>query len=80
MKRVVIIAKGKVRRVRYRDEVGRIARKLRLRGFVENKKPYDVRIVADGEADIISRFIERIKIKNHHLDVADTSVNFVLSV
>jgi len=63
MKRVVIIAKGEVQRVGYRDEVERIARKLRLGGFVENKKPYDVRIVAEGEADIISLFIDKIKIK-----------------
>jgi acylphosphatase len=63
MKRVVIIAKGEVQRVGYRDDVERIARKLRLGGFVEYKKPYDVRIVAEGEADIISRFIDQIKIK-----------------
>lgn len=76
MKRVVIIAKGEVQRVGYRDEVERIARKLRLRGFVENIKPYDVRIVAEGEADIISRFIEQIKIKKYPIDVEDLEVNF----
>jgi len=76
MKRVVIIAKGEVQRVGYRDEVERIARKLRLRGFVENIKPYDVRIVAEGEADIISRFIEQIKMKKYPIDVEDLEVNF----
>ena len=76
MKRVVIIAKGEVQRVGYRDEVERIARKLRLRGFVENIKPYDVRIVAEGEADIIGRFIEQIKIKKYPIDVEDLEVNF----
>jgi acylphosphatase len=77
MKRVVIIAKGEVQRVGYRDEVERIARKLRLRGFVENiSKPYDVRIVAEGEADIIGRFIEQIKIKKYPIDVEDLEVNF----
>ena len=76
MKRVVIIAKGEVQRVGYRDEVERIARKLRLSGFVENIKPYDVRIVAEGEADIISRFIEQIRIKKYPIDVEDIAVNF----
>jgi len=76
MKRVVIIAKGEVQRVGFRDEVERIARKLRLSGFVENIKPYDVRIVADGEADIISLFIEQIRIKKYPIDVEDIEVNF----
>ncbi len=76
MKRVVIIAKGEVQRVGLRDEVERIARKLRLSGFVENIKPYDVRIVAEGEADIISRFIEQIRIKKYPIDVEDIEVNF----
>ncbi len=76
MKRVVIIAKGEVQRAGFRDEVERIARKLRLSGFVENIKPYDVRIVAEGEADIISRFIEQIRIKKYPIDVEDIEVNF----
>ena len=71
MKRVEIIAKGEVQRVGLRDEVERIARKLRLSGFVENIKPYDVRIVAEGEADIISRFIEQIRIKKYPIDVEE---------
>ncbi len=76
MKRVVIVAKGEVQRVGFRDEVERIARKLRLSGFVENIKPYDVKIVAEGEADNINRFIEQIKIKKYSIDVEDTIVNF----
>jgi acylphosphatase len=76
MKRVVIIAKGEVQRVGFLDEVERIARKLRLSGFVENIKPYDVRIVAEGEADIINRFIEQIKIKKYPIDVEDIEIDF----
>ena len=45
MKRITAIAK-EVQRVGYRDEVERIARRLRLTGYVENLKPYDVRVVA----------------------------------
>ncbi|KAF5434951.1 Acylphosphatase [Candidatus Methanophagaceae archaeon] len=61
MQRVTLIAKGEVQRVGYRDDVERIARKLNITGYVENQKPYDVKIVAEGEAAVIDQFIERIK-------------------
>ncbi len=65
MKRAVIIAKGDVQRVGYRDTVEKIARKLKLAGFVENLKPYDVRIIAEGEDDVLKEFITQIRIKDH---------------
>lgn len=61
MKRAVIIAKGEVQRVGYRDTVEKIARKLKLTGFVENLKPYDVRIVAEGGQDVLDEFITQIR-------------------
>ena len=61
MRRAVIIAKGDVQRVGYRDIVEETARKLKLRGFVENLKPYDVRIVAEGEQDVLDEFITQIR-------------------
>ena len=76
MKRAVIIAKGRVQRVGYRDEVEEIARGLKITGFVENVKPYDVRIVAEGEDDIIDQFIEKIEIKKYPIDVESIEVNF----
>ena len=75
MKRATIIAKGDVQRVWYRDEVARIARKLEITGYVENLKPYDVRIVAEGEAESIDLFIERIKINKFPIDVESIEVN-----
>jgi acylphosphatase len=65
MKRAVIIAKGEVQRVGYRDTVEKIARKLKLTGFVENLKPYNVRIVAEGEQGVLDEFIAHIKIEKH---------------
>jgi acylphosphatase len=65
MKRAVIIAKGEVQRVGYRDTAEKIARKLKLTGFVENLKPYDVRIVAEGEQDVLDEFITQIRIEKH---------------
>jgi acylphosphatase len=65
MKRVVIIAKGDVQRVGYRDAVEKIGRKLKLAGFVENLKPYDVRIVAEGEEEILNAFVAHVRIADH---------------
>lgn len=76
MKRATIIAKGDVQRVRYRDAVEKIARKLKLTGFVENLKPYDVKIVAEGEEDILDEFITRIRIDEPPISVEDIDVEF----
>ena len=46
----MILAKGKVQCVGYRDEVEEIARRLGISGFVENVKPYD---------STIERFIKK---------------------
>ena len=76
MKRAVILAKGRVQRVGYRDEVEEIARRFEITGFVENVKPYDVRIVAEGDDSAIERFIEEIKIKKYPIDVDRLEVRF----
>ena len=74
MKRALILVKGKVQRVGYRDEVEEIARQLEISGFVENVKPYDVRIVAEGEDIKMERFIEEIRIKRYPIDVEHLEV------
>ena len=76
MKRAIVIASGKVQKVNYRDAVEEIARKLNITGFVENLKPYDVRIVAEGEDERIGIFIERIKINKFPIDVEGIEVRF----
>ena len=76
MKRAVILAKGRVQRVGYRDGVEEIARQLEITGFVENVKPYDVRIVAEGDDSAMERFIEEIKIKKYSIDVERLDVQF----
>jgi acylphosphatase len=77
MKRAIIIAKGDVQRVGYRDRVENIARKIGVTGFVENLKPYDVRIIAEGEKGDLEKFIQQIKIKDDPLiKVSDVSVEY----
>lgn len=42
--------------------MGQAARALKLTGFVENVKPYDVRVVCEGERADLDSFVERIRI------------------
>ena len=76
MKSAVVTVKGNVQRVGYRDFVENIARKLGITGFVENIKPYDVRIVCEGEEGKIKEFLEKIKNPSKPVEVEDIIVNF----
>jgi acylphosphatase len=79
MKRVTVIAKGEVQRVGYRDIVEKIARKLHLTGYVENLKPYDVKIVAEGGESSLNEFLTRIQIDKQPISpisVEDIDVEF----
>jgi acylphosphatase len=74
--RAIITAIGDVQRVGYRGVVERVARKLKLTGFVENIKPYDVRIVCEGEKKSINSYINLIRIKEYPIDVEHLDVRF----
>ena len=76
MKRVIVVAKGDVQRVGYRDEVERAARKLGITGYVENLKPYDVRIVAEGEEEKLKQFIENINVKRYPIYVEQLNIEW----
>ena len=74
--RAEIIVKGEVQGVGYRDSVFRIARKLNINGFVENIKPYDVKIVSEGDKENITKFIGAINIKKFPVDVEGVDVKY----
>ena len=76
MKRAVIIAKGHVQRVGYREMVENIARRLELSGFVENLKPYDVKIVVEGNEDRLNKFVTQIRIDKYPGHVEDLGLAF----
>jgi acylphosphatase len=76
MKRAVLTIKGRVQRVGYRDAVEELARQLQIAGFVENLKPYDVRIVAEGEDQAIEQFIEQVQIMKSPIKVERLEVRF----
>ncbi|HEX7575250.1 MAG TPA: acylphosphatase [Candidatus Methanoperedens sp.] len=75
-KRAIITVSGEVQGVGYRDIVSKIARKMKITGFVENIKPYDVRIVCEGTGENIYSFIEKLNIKKFPVDVEDITFDF----
>jgi acylphosphatase len=76
MKRVEIIASGDVQKVGFRDVIQKIGRDLGLSGTVENREPYDVRIVAEGEEDGLKEFIEALKITRGPIQVRELEVSW----
>lgn len=74
--RAIITASGEVQRVGYRGVVERFARKMKLTGFVENIKPYDVMIVCEGDKKSIDSFIGLIRIKEYPIDVEHLELKF----
>lgn len=76
MKRAIIIAKGRVQKVGYRDFVQDNARELGITGYVENLEDGNVKIVCEGNEAEITEFIEKIKVKKDFMDVSETSVRY----
>ncbi len=74
--KAVIIARGEVQRAGYRDVVERAARKMKLTGIVENVKPYDVKIICEGNKTSINSFIKLINIKEPPIEVEELEVSF----
>ena len=74
--RAVITARGEVQRVGYRGVVEHVARKMKLTGFAENIKQYDVRIVCEGEKASIDSFVKLIQIKEYPIDVEHLDMKF----
>jgi acylphosphatase len=75
-KRAVIIAKGDVQRVGYRDVVERSARKNNITGTVYNIEPYDVMIICEGDMKNIEPFISQIRIKKYPIEVEHLDITF----
>jgi len=75
-KRAIITVSGEVQGVGYRDIVSKIARKMKITGFVENIKPYDIRIVCEGAKENIYSFIEKLNIKKFPVDVEEIKFDF----
>ena len=75
-KRAEILIKGDVQEAGYRNRVRRIAWKLNVTGAVENLDTGDVRVIAEGEENVLKEFIREINIKNEIANVEDISSEF----
>ncbi len=72
--RIEVIVRGEVQKVGYRDEVQKIARRLDIKGFVENLRDGNVFIVCEGEKENLEKFLKEIHVKKHFIDVKEVNV------
>ncbi|MEM4635841.1 MAG: acylphosphatase [Candidatus Nitrosocaldus sp.] len=76
MKRVKVFAEGMVQGVGYRYNVKHIAMKHKVKGYVKNLDDGRVEIVAEGDDEPISRFLEDIRIRREPIYVEDMDVRY----
>jgi acylphosphatase len=69
-----MLVRGSVQKVGYRDLVQEEAVKLGVKGFVENLKDGQVRIVCEADEDSVGQLIERIKVREELVYVESIDV------
>jgi acylphosphatase len=69
-----IIAKGTVQKVGYRDHVQETARKLNIKGYVENLKDGTVKIICETDKENLQNFIKLINIKKDLINVENIEI------
>jgi acylphosphatase len=76
MKRITVIASGRIQDVGYRARVVAIAKEFGLKGNIQNLVDGRVRITAEGEEGDLKEFLDAIRIKNTLIDVEDVDVEY----
>ena len=71
MKTIELLVKGQVQRVGYRNIVSQIAFFLGIKGTVENFDGGSVKIIAQGSEKALKEFVEKIKVYEWPIDVAE---------
>ena len=74
--RAEIVVSGDVQEAGYRGTILPMARRFKLRGFVENLPDGTVKIIAEGAREKIKGFIEVIDIQNDVIEVEKIDVKF----
>ena len=74
--RAEVIAYGDVQRVGYRYVVQDIARRLGIRGYVENVPDGTVKMVAEGPKRDLKAFVEAVKVREPPIDVKELKVTY----
>jgi acylphosphatase len=76
MIRATLIISGDVQGAGYRAFVMDIARKTGLVGFIENMPDGTVKVVCEGEKNLIEKFVSGIKMKTEIVEVEDIQVEY----
>ena len=74
MERSVILVSGRVQKVGYRSKVIALARDMGITGWVGNLPDGRVKVVAEGDAPALDRFVSALKVKNALIEVAGVEV------
>jgi acylphosphatase len=69
MKRIILMVSGKVQQAGYRDRVVGIGKNLALSGYAENLSDGRVKIVAEGNEEVLEQLTAAINIKNTLINV-----------
>jgi acylphosphatase len=72
--RARIVVEGEVQKVGYRDFVEKVARKLGVKGYVENLRDGNVQIVCEAEEAVLNGFVEGINVKDDFVKVEKVRV------
>jgi len=75
--RVDITVQGEVQRVGYRYIVQDIARKLGVKGYVQNMPDGTVKVIAEASVDIVKKFIEALEVKEPPVVVERVQVTYL---
>ncbi|MEM2935846.1 MAG: acylphosphatase [Candidatus Bathyarchaeia archaeon] len=74
--RMEATVQGEVQRVGYRYIVQDTARRLGIKGYVQNMPDGTVKIVAEASEDVIQKFIEALKVKEPPMVVESIQVSY----
>jgi len=74
---VDITVQGEVQRVGYRYIVQDIARKLGVKGYVQNMPDGTVKVIAEASVDIVKKFIEALEVKEPPVVVERVQVTYL---
>ena len=74
MIRAKIIVEGDVQKVGYRDYVQKVARKLGVKGYVENLRDGNVQVVCEADEDVLEEFAKALDVKEEFIKVEGVHV------
>jgi acylphosphatase len=75
--RAEIVVYGEVQRVGYRYVVQDIARRLNVKGYVQNMPDGTVKIIAEGPKETMKRFIKALKVKEPPIKIKRIQTKFL---